>query len=295
MSMKLYNTLRYYARKFGSYHISTYAASASFFIISALFPFLILLFSILSFFSFDTSEIFKMLNSLLPTYLDSLVAGLIGDLLSGSAMTLSISAVAVLWTAAKSMLGLMDGLNAISDVNDTRNFILKRIICIGYMLLLIVAMIITLVLRVFGLHIQRFLLKYAPHIARVFQVILNLRGLTLFFVIAGVILLIYTVFPNKRMRILLQIPGALFTSGVWLVFTELFSLYAELVFSQTSLYGSLGILILALLWLYCCMYIIFIGAVINRIYPSVFWRTFVVLRHRRSQKKLDALNLRNKP
>ena len=52
--MNLYRTLRYYAKQFGSYHISTYAASASFFIITAIFPFLMLILSVISYTSFDT-------------------------------------------------------------------------------------------------------------------------------------------------------------------------------------------------------------------------------------------------
>ncbi len=63
--MKLYRTLRYYAKQFGSYHISTYAASASFFIITAIFPFLMLILSVISYTSFDTREFLYMVAYLL--------------------------------------------------------------------------------------------------------------------------------------------------------------------------------------------------------------------------------------
>jgi len=45
----VYRTFAYYGRKFNSYHIPTYAASASFFIITAVFPLLMLILSVITF------------------------------------------------------------------------------------------------------------------------------------------------------------------------------------------------------------------------------------------------------
>lgn len=64
--MKFYQTARYYAKQFGSYHISTYAASASFFIITAIFPCLMLILSIISYTSFDTQEFLDMVHHCCP-------------------------------------------------------------------------------------------------------------------------------------------------------------------------------------------------------------------------------------
>ena len=288
--MKLYRTLRYYAKQFGSYHISTYAASASFFIITAIFPFLMLILSVISYTSFDTREFLDMVASLLPVSFQSLFYTVSEDILTTSVTALSVSLVVTLWTAAKSMLGLLDGLNAIADVNDTRNFIFKRIICIGYMLILIAGLLFNLGLRVFGQHILSLLQRNVPRLAQIFAALMDFRGLTLYLIMALVFVLIYTFFPNKKMRFYMQIPGALFTSLAWLLFSEAFSIYVNNFSTFSTLYGSLGVLILVMLWLYFCMSIVFIGAVINRVYPSIFWRMFVVLKHRRAQRKLGKNN-----
>ncbi len=285
--MKLYRTLRYYAKQFGSYHISTYAASASFFIITAIFPFLMLILSVISYTSFDTKEFLDMVASLLPVSFQGLFYTVSEDILTTSVTALSVSLVVTLWTAAKSMLGLLDGLNAIADVNDTRNFVFKRIICIGYMLILIAGLLFNLGLRVFGQHILSLLQHNVPRLARIFAALMEMRGLTLYLIMALVFVLIYTFFPNKKMRFYMQIPGALFTSLAWLLFSEAFSIYVNNFSTFSTLYGSLGVLILVMLWLYFCMSIVFIGAVINRVYPSIFWRMFVVLKHRKSQRKLE--------
>jgi len=162
----------------------------------------------------------------------------------------------------------MDGLNAIADVNDTRNFVFRRIVCMGNMLLLIAGLVLQLGLRVFGRHIYSELRTAFPALARLFSLLLEQKGLTIFAVITVVFLLIYTVFPSKKMTWYLQLPGALFTSLAWNVFSSLFSIYINHSHRVSFLYGGLSTVILGMLWLYFCMYIVFIGAVINRCLPE---------------------------
>lgn len=286
--MNLLRTFRYYSRKFGSYHISTFAASASFFIITAIFPLLMLTLSILSYTPLGTDAFLIDFPQLLPEGVRDLFLYMVSDLQSSSMAALSLSALATAWTASKSMLGLMDGLNSIADINDTRNFVFKRVACMLYMLILIAGLLVTLGLRVFGQTILSSLKKYIPRLAGVFSQVMAFRGLTLFCVIALIIALMYAYFPNKKMRFFMQLPGAMFTSAAWMIFSELYSLYVGNVGSFSAIYGSLGMVIIAMLWLYFCMYFFFIGAVINRIYPSIFWRAYVVLKYRSRERSKEA-------
>lgn len=292
--MQFYRALQYYSKKFGSYHISTYAASASFFIITAIFPLLMLTLSIVSFTPLSTQDFLDMIALILPDSFAPLLGYITDDLMTSSATALSLSLLVTLWTAAKSMLGLLDGLNAIADVNDTRNFIFKRIACIGYMLVLILGLLINLGLRVFGQHILLQLQESAPRVARVFSSVMQQRGLTLFLIFVAVFMLIYTFFPNKKLRFYMQIPGAAFTSLAWMVFSSLFSIYVNQVGQFSTLYGGLTMVILAMLWLYFCMYIVFIGAVINKCYPEVFWHVYVIAGRRWKQFRQKRI-AENKP
>lgn len=292
--MKLLGTFRYYSKKFGSYHISTYAASASFFIFTAIFPLLMLTLSILSYTPLGTDTFLEATSKILPSAIRNLFLYITADIQSTTITTLSLSVVVVLWTAAKSMLGIIDGLNSIAGINDTRNFILKRIICIVYMLILIAGLLVTLALRVFGQSILGLLQTYVPHLAVIFSGVLEFKGLALFGIISLIMAMIYAYFPNKKMRFVVQLPGAMFTSAAWLIFSELYSIYVDHFSSFSTLYGSLGMLVIAMLWLYFCMYIIFIGAVFNRFYPSIFWRSYVVIKYRR-QENLEKFKSRSSP
>ncbi len=286
--MSAWNSAKYYAKRLGDYHISTYAASASFFIMTAILPLLMLILSIIGFTPLSTEDFINTLLLIVPWSLRPLVTYLAESLMTASATALSVSLVTTLWTASKSMLGLLDGLNAIADVNDTRNFIFKRIICMGYILVLILGLVVNLGLRVFGHHILELLEQTAPGLAQIFSSLMQLRGVTLFAVLALVFLLIYTFFPNKKMKVLRQIPGAMFTSLAWLLFSSLFSIYVNQA-ATSSLYGSLTTVILAMLWLYFCMYLVFIGAVLNNFWPDLLrwgfrkWKGFRMKHPAKSQ------------
>ncbi len=276
--------VRYYTRKLGTYQISTYASSASFFIITAIFPLLIVVFSVVSFTAFSVEDLIEMLVELVPESLAPFVSQLSEAMMASNVTTLSLSLVVTLWTAAKSVLGLLNGLNVIAGVKDTRNFVSKRVVCMGYMLVLLAGILANLALRVFGQFVLGVLEQITPGLAMFYHVAMKQTGLTLFIVLGLVFTLIYTFFPDKKMKFVQQIPGAVCASLGWLIFTSIFTVYVNRYRFSTALFSGLTTMILAMLWLYFCMYILFIGEAINRFYPEVFWNIYVPAKKRREER-----------
>ncbi|MCR5837688.1 MAG: YihY/virulence factor BrkB family protein, partial [Lachnospiraceae bacterium] len=60
-----------------------------------------------------------------------------------------------------------------------------------------------------------------------------------------------------------MLPGALFTSLGWMIYSYFFSIYIDNFSNYSYIYGSLTAIIFIMLWMYFCMYIMFIGAEIN--------------------------------
>jgi len=75
--------------------------------------------------------------------------------------------------------------------------------------------------------------------------------------------IIYKTLPNGKMKFVDQIPGAVITSAGWVSFSILFSFFVDNFSNYANVYGSLSAIIILMLWLYICMYIMFIGAEIN--------------------------------
>ena len=62
-----------------------------------------------------------------------------------------------------------------------------------------------------------------------------------------------------------NLPGAVLGALGWLVFTDLYSVYIRRFARLTNVYGSVYAVALSMLWLYCCVSIVFYGALLNRL------------------------------
>ena len=73
------------------------------------------------------------------------------------------------------------------------------------------------------------------------------------------------VLPNRRGCFREGLPGALLGASGWLIFSDLYSVYVERYARLTRVYGSVYAVALSMLWLYCCVSIVFYGALVNRL------------------------------
>ena len=76
--------------------------------------------------------------------------------------------------------------------------------------------------------------------------------------------LMFMTLPNKRNRFLDSLPGGVLSSLGWLVYSDLYSIYVEHFSNYANIYGSVYAIALCMLWLYCCMSILFYGGALNR-------------------------------
>ncbi len=267
MVRKLCKNLYDFGTDMSKQNISAFSASMAFFIFLSLIPMLILLCAILPFTPLTEENLLELITGNIAESVKPLVVGIVADVYARSAGVLSIAVIGTLWTAGKGVLALIRGLNAVNDVEENRNYVVVRSLACFYTLLMIIVVILSLVLMVFGNLFVNLLLNDFPQTKLVFEFLMNFR-----FVFAWVILtlffaLIYTFVPNKKMKFKEQITGAMFSAIVWSAFSWCFSIYIDL-FGGFSIYGSLATVIIVMLYLYFCMYIILIGAYINRYFKE---------------------------
>lgn len=245
--------------------ITVYAAYASFFIILAFFPFIMLLLTLIQFIpTVGKSDLLALLVAVMPDMLDALVVGIVDDLYVKSPGTiLSITGLMALWSAARGMMGIEQGLNRIWGTEEKRGYLTRRLICSFYTLVLMAACTVSLVLLVLGSTIQNLILRFFPLLAPLLQHIISLRSLLAIALFLGCFTSLYTIVPRKKLRLTGQIPGAVFTAVCWILFSYAFSLYFTNFSNFSYMYGSLTAVLLLMLWLYFCICILFIGAEIN--------------------------------
>jgi membrane protein len=121
----------------------------------------------------------------------------------------------------------------------------------------------------FGDALEKLIAKYLPILSNLTKQLISLRMITALLVLVVFFVLLYGIFPGRRFRTVSQIPGALFATGGWLVFSYAYSYYINHFSNFSYMYGSLTAIILLLLWLYFCMMILLLGAEINLIFPFI--------------------------
>lgn len=182
---------------------------------------------------------------------------------NSSGTVLSISAVAALWSASRGMYSFVTGLNAIYEVKENRGYFRTRLISMGYTLAFLLVLLLTLLLHVFGADLLH-MLQQLP-IPELLLNLLDLRVFLLLILQTALFCAMFMVLPNERNRLGDSIPGALLASIGWQVFTNLYSVYSQKFTAYASIYGSVYVVALGMLWLYFCICIVFYGGVLNKI------------------------------
>jgi len=254
--------LRCFTSIINSNGISARASSCAFFIFLSFIPMLILIISILPLTTLGEETLVAGIVELVPDALSGMVADIVREVYTRSSAVISLSALLTLWSATKGVMALMDALNAINNIVDKRHFILKRLTACADTILLLFMFIVSLGIMVFGEAIEGFVQTRFNFFSGFLHLLIALRFILALPVHAAFFLILYRFLPGARLSWRKQIPGSLFTGIIWSVFSWGFSEYVAR-FKPYGMYGSLSGIIMTLLWLYFCLYIFLIGAVVN--------------------------------
>lgn len=220
--------------------------------------------------SIDESDMLKLFTQIFPTAVNPFLVTIIDQIYHtrNSGTLISLTAITTLWSAAKGFLAIMKGLNAVYDIDETRHYLQLRIISAFYTLAFAVTIILTMFLFVFGNRLYVWIKQKLPSYMDTALVIISLRTVVGFLILIFFFLVIYVVIPNRKVRLMNELPGAMICSAGWMGFSYAFSYYIDNFSDYSSMYGSLAAIVLFMLWMYFLMYILFIGAEFNLLFDS---------------------------
>jgi membrane protein len=258
------------SRKIREDHIAAYSAQAAFFIIISFFPFIMLLLSIVQYFHIGESSMMRLFTQAFPTAVNSMIISVIDEIYdtSSSSTLISITAISMLWSAGKGFLAIMKGLNAVYEIKETRQYILLRALSTFYTLIFAIMLIATMILFVFGNRLYFWIENKLPVLTDTALIIISLRTILGLITLIVFFLLIYGVIPNRKTRLMNELPGAMICAGGWMGFSYAFSYYIDNFANYASMYGSLTAVVLFMLWMYFCMYLLFLGAEFNLLFEN---------------------------
>lgn len=243
-----------------------YAAQASFFLIISFVPLLMLLVGLLQFiFPFSQQELLDNTLPLLPESIHSFAISISNDLFSNQTVSIiSLSTLMLLWSASRGVHSVTRGLRHLYGAQDGIYY-RERLRAIVYTVALILTVLFALIVLVFGNTLWGLLTASFPWLQGASVLVSIGKFLLSAVLITFFALLLYCAcVPREVAKFRLQFPGALFTAAGWILFSTGFSLYIVNFSNYSFLYGSLAAIILLMLWLYICMWLLFLGAQVNR-------------------------------
>lgn len=252
-----------FVRKTGRDRVRAHAAEAAFFIIMSVFPLLMLMLTLLRYTPITADQIVFTIEELTPFTVAPEVRPIVNDIFEQSTAVVPWTILVAIWTAGKGILGLSDGLNSIYQIEKPGNYVITRLRCACYTVVLILALVVSLGILVFGYGISTFLVRKIPLLVGYQDALVILpTGIALLLLVL-LFTVLYAYLPSRRQPFFRQLPGAVFSSVSWAVFSYAFSIYLDFAVNMSAIYGSLTTLVVVMLWLYFCMYLLFLGAEIN--------------------------------
>ena len=226
--------------------ISVYAGNAAFFLALSALPIATLLMGLMQHLPGEASSFLESSLQILPGESAAVIRYLFT--VSDPITVASVSAIAALWTASRGIYGMMRGLNRAFCLRETRSWLRTRASCMGDTLLLIGALPILFCLA--G-KLRSLLSGDAVRISALFLTAL----------------LLYRSLPNHGQPFHHLLPGSIFSSVAWFVFSSAYEFYLHHI-SPGKLTGSLSNIAVTLLWMYFCMELFFLGAVLSRLFQK---------------------------
>ena len=242
------------------------AASLSYYFLFALFPALLFLTALLGLLPVPTltDQLILYLARVLPADAASLLAKTVTEVISGARSSLvSIGVLGALWGASSGMVSISHALNRAFEVTDTRSWWRHRLEALGLTIWFSLLTIVALLLFVFGERIGDGIAQWlgvGEAFTRTWNIVRwpALTGCAL----VG-IMLVYQLAPAARQHWRRVTPGAIFALTGWLLASYALRLYVRYFGNYNATYGSIGGVILLMLWFYLSSLALLVGAEIN--------------------------------
>lgn len=244
-------------------HVGAYAAQAAYFLMLCMIPIILLLLTLVQFTPVTKADVMTAVIKVFPSSVDSMITSIVNQVYNQSTGIIPITLIVALWSAGKGVLSITTGLNSIYGCPETRNYFFLRIRATLYTVMFAVVILLLLVLSVFGNSLNLFILEHLPFMSRTADWLIEARTFISPAVLVVFCLLIYKFLPNRRDRLIKQLPGAAFAALGWMVVSWIFSIYLDIFKGFSSMYGSLTTIVLIMLWMYFCMYCILLGGEMN--------------------------------
>jgi membrane protein len=252
-------------RKFSAEDVTGLAAEMSYYFVLSMFPFLMVLAALVGTLPFTGvwASVLKWITLYFPQGAQRTVFQIVLGLTQGRTGFLSLGILATIWSASTGLMSLIDALDRMYEVKETRGYLKRLGLAIVMLFVLAILVLSTFGLLTAGGRMDRWLVAHSlglfnrPHLWRF------VRWITSVVVLGIGIAIIDRTMPNLHRPWRWTVPGVVFILSGWLLSTAGFNLYAHYVGTFNKTYGILGVFVLLMIWIYLLSIVVLMGAAIN--------------------------------
>lgn len=247
--------------------LPTYASALAFQMFFSLFPFLLFLVALISL--LDMQPFFDWLRQqaelVLPLSTVELVNPVIDQLQTQKAGLFSIGIVVALWTASSAVRSTMDAMNKAYGVKEGRKPWKRIPLSLLYTIGIAAALLTAAALMVLGPQVMNWLAQQIG-IEQIVVTLWNwLRWPVAISLLMIVVAVVYFVAPDVEQRFRFITPGSVLAVVVWIAASLGFAYYAQNFANYNATYGSIGAIIIFLLYLHISCAVLLFGAELNAV------------------------------
>lgn len=254
-----------FRRYFGD-GVSKSGAELAYFFLFSFFPLLMLVNALLSFFQISAQDVTEMLAGLLPADVIGIIAGYFQHLSSvnGSSFLL-FGLFFTIYFSQRAVGALLVAINKAYRITEKRPPIRGTLLNVVFSAGIMTLILFTLMALIAGKNVLLWMSDFVPLPLNLVELWTSLRFLLIGAGAFLMLLLLYYVAPYQKLSLRAVLPGTLGTLAAWLLLTLAFSYYVENMARYPVIYGSLGAVIVLLLWLYLTGIVLVMGSEFNHI------------------------------
>ncbi|WML42971.1 YihY/virulence factor BrkB family protein [Neobacillus sp. PS3-40] len=245
------------------------SAQLAYFFLLSLFPLLIFLFTLLPYLPIQHQDILGVIRGFAPSETMNLIEKNLIDIMKHRhGGLLSFGVIGTIWSASNGLSAIVSAFNKAYNVKESRSFIVSRGMAVLLTIGMLIVIIVAIVLPVFGKGIGLFLFSQFGFSKQFLILWSTLRWLVSAVILFLIFTALYWIAPNIKLKCRSAFPGAGFSTVGWIASSLALSFYVSNFSNYSIAYGSIGAIIVLMIWLYITAFIIILGGEINAFYSE---------------------------
>ena len=265
----LRQTLRLLFTNLFEHNVGKSAAALAYYLLFALFPLLIFASNLLGLLDLNINAVTETLSHFMPKDVEGLVENYLDYVSHTSSKTLLwFALVFSIWFPMRAVKGLMLDVRKAYHLGTPKKLIRYEIRQLIYTVVFLIVIAVTLFLSTMGENILSLIFEYFPknapkrsgYLLNIWQYVRFIPAGILMFVALGTL---YAMSMDEKQKFRTFLPGITLALFGWMIVSIGFSFYVENFASYSIIYGTLGTVIILMVWLYMTSLILIIGAELN--------------------------------